>query len=94
MFLFYLTVNVFGIAQKLENSNLQCCCGNRDNSKYEIVSEGLSITLSKCSVFSFIIIIIIPTKKFGLSLSKKGNFTINKFICLIADTFCFNNTYS
>ena len=94
MFLFFLTVNVFGIAQKLENSNPQCCCGNQDNSKCEIVSEGLSITLSKCSMFSFIIIIIIPTKKFGFSLSKIENFTTNKFICIIAETFCFNNTCS
>ena len=94
MFLFSLTAHVFGIAEKLENPNLQCCCGNRDNSKCKIVSEGIPITLSECSMFSFIIIIIIPTKKFGFCLSKIENFTTNKFICIIADTFCFNNTYS
>ena len=82
MFPTFLTAHVFGIAQILENSILQCCYGNRDNNKCEIVSEGLSITLSECSMFSFIIIIIILIKRFGFCLSKIGNFT-TKNLCIL-----------
>ena len=34
--------HVFRIAQKLQNPNLQCGCGHRDNNDCEIVSEELS----------------------------------------------------
>ena len=41
MFLFPSAAHVFRIAQKLQNPNLQCRYGHRDNSECEIVSEEL-----------------------------------------------------
>ena len=42
MFLFPSAAYVFRIAQKLQNLNLQCRYGYRDNSECEIVPEELS----------------------------------------------------
>ena len=42
MLLFTSTADVFGIAQKLQNPNLQCHYGHRSNSECDIVSEKLS----------------------------------------------------
>ena len=42
MFFLPSVAHVFRIAQKLQNPNLQCCCGYRDNSECEIFSEELS----------------------------------------------------
>ena len=41
--LFFPSVTlVFRIAQKVQNPNLQCRCGHRENSEWEILSEELS----------------------------------------------------
>ena len=42
MFLFPSVVQVFRIAQKLQNPNFQYRYGHQDNSEYGIVSEELS----------------------------------------------------
>ena len=42
MFLFPSAAHVFCVAQKLQNVNLQCRYGHRDNIECEVVSEELS----------------------------------------------------
>ena len=71
-FSFLSVVHAFFIPQKVQNPNLQCFCGQRDNSECEIVSEELSdYPLYTLYVY---FTIIKPIAKFGFYFHIEGNF--------------------
>ena len=75
VFLFSSVAHAFRIAQKLQNPNLQCRYGHKDNSECETVLRNFPITLSRRSMFTFAIIKSIT--KFGFRFPNVGEFTTN-----------------
>ena len=77
-FSFFQLRMCFALLKKLQNPNLQCRYGHRDNNECEIVSEELSDDPFQMLYICFYTFIIIkPISKFGFRFPNVGDFITN-----------------